>query len=83
METQTDTNLLSSALAEANEAQVDAVWAILKYREIGIYRKIACTCEVLNLDFEDVVAQCPTDEDGRVLDHKTRHLVHDALMELA
>jgi hypothetical protein len=83
METQTDTSLLSSALAGATEAQVDAVWAILKYREIGIYRKIACTCEVLNLDFEEVVAQCPTDEDGRVLDHKTRHLVHDALMELA
>ena len=83
MTIETETNLLASSLAQANEAQVDAVWAILKYREIGIYRKIACTCEVLNLDFEDVVSQCPTDEDGRVLDHKTRHLVHDALMELA
>ena len=40
---------LLEAFTNANEAQVDAVWGILKYKEIGIYRKVASMCEVLNL----------------------------------
>ncbi|NDG53351.1 MAG: hypothetical protein EBY39_10060 [Flavobacteriia bacterium] len=81
METETKLSL-SSSLEEATDAQVDAVWAILKYREIGIYRKVASICEVLNLDFNKVVSELPSDEEGRILDHKTRHLIHDALMSL-
>ena len=78
----TQTNVINSSLREANDAQVDAVWAILKYREIGIYRKLASISEVLNLDFEEVVSQFPSDEEGRVLDHKTRHMIHDSLIAL-
>ena len=78
----TQTNAVDSSLREANDAQVDAVWAILKYREIGIYRKLASISEVLNLDFEEVVSQFPSDEEGRVLDHKTRHMIHDTLISL-
>ena len=81
METQ-QVNVVDSSLREANDAQVDAVWAILKYREIGIYRKLASISEVLNLDFEEVVSQFPSDEEGRVLDHKTRHMIHDTLISL-
>ena len=81
METQ-QVNVVDSSLREANDAQVDAVWAILKYREIGIYRKLASISEVLNLDFEEVVSQFPSDEEGRVLDHKTRHMIHDSLISL-
>jgi hypothetical protein len=66
--------------SQANEAQVDSVWAILKYKEIGIYRKIACICEVLNLDFQEVLDQLPQDEEGRILDYKTRHMIHDSLI---
>ena len=80
--TEVDYRLLE-ALQNANEAQVDAVWGILKYKEIGIYRKVASMCEVLNLDFEDIVSEFPTDEEGRVLDHKTRHLIHDGLLEVS
>ena len=76
------TNAIASSLTEANDAQVDAIWAILKYREIGIYRKLASISEVLNLDFEEVVSQFPSDEEGRVLDHKTRHMIHDTLISL-
>tara|TARA_Y100000592_G_scaffold77494_1_gene121564 strand:- start:60 stop:314 length:255 start_codon:yes stop_codon:yes gene_type:complete len=81
METQ-QVNVVDSSLREANDAQVDAVWAILKYREIGIYRKLASISEVLNLDFKEVVSQFPSDEEGRVLDHKTRHMIHDSLISL-
>ena len=82
METQ-QVNVVDSSLREANDAQVDAVWAILKYREIGIYRKLASISEVLNLNFEEVVSQFPSDEEGRVLDHKTRHMIHDTLISLS
>jgi len=75
-------NVIGAYLEEASDAQVDAVWAILKYREIGIYRKLASISEVLNLNFEEVVSQFPSDEEGRVLDHKTRHMIHDSLISL-
>jgi hypothetical protein len=78
-----ETNLLTDSIAKAQESQVDALWAILKYKEIGIYRKVACMCEVLNVDFEDALSGMPQDEDGRLLDYKTRHLIHDALMDIS
>jgi len=76
-------NPFVSAIGESQEAQLDALWAILKYKEIGIYRKVACMCEVLNLDFNMVLDSLPQDEEGRLLDYKTRHLIHDALMEVS
>ena len=79
MNTTTNVTLLDT-INEANEAQVDSLWAILKYKEIGIYRKIACMCEVLDMDFDSAIEGLPQDEEGRVLDYKTRHLIHDTLI---
>ena len=75
-------NSIDTSLKGSTNAQVDAVWAILKYREIGSYRKLASISEVLNLNFEEVVSEFPCDEEGRVLDHKTRHMIHDSLISL-
>jgi hypothetical protein len=75
-------NSIDTSLKGSTNAQIDAVWAILKYREIGIYRKLASISEVLNLNFEEVVSEFPCDEEGRVLDHKTRHMIHDSLISL-
>ena len=79
MNTTTKAPLLDT-INEANEAQVDSLWAILKYKEIGIYRKIACMCEVLDLNMDSAIEGLPQDEEGRVLDYKTRHLIHDTLI---
>jgi len=79
MNTTTNITLLDT-INQANEAQVDSLWAILKYKEIGIYRKIACMCEVLDMDFDSAIEGLPQDEEGRVLDYKTRHLIHDTLI---
>ena len=77
----TTTNVkLLDVISQANEAQVDSVWAILKYKEIGIYRKISCMCEVLGLDLQEVLNDLPQDEEGRILDYKTRHMIHDTLI---
>jgi len=67
----------------SNEIQVDAIWAILKYKEIGIFRKIACICEVLDLDFDEMILDLPQDDEGRILDKQTRHLIHDTLLPIS
>lgn len=83
MNTQTEQIKLLDQISQANEAQVDSMWAILKYKEIGIYRKIACICEVLNQDLENMLSDLPQDDEGRILDYKTRHLIHDALISVS
>lgn len=80
MNTETEQIELLEKISQANEAQVDSMWAILKYKEIGIYRKVACICEVLNEDFDLMLSGLPQDEEGRILDYKTRHLIHDSLI---
>ena len=80
MNIETEQIKLLDQISQANAAQVESMWAILKYKEIGIYRKVACICQVLNQDFEDMLSDLPQDEEGRILDYKTRHLIHDALI---
>ena len=83
METITETNSLTEAILEANSVQVDASWAILKYKEIGIYRKVACLSSLFELPFDNVINELPQDEEGRILDYKTRHIIHDALLSVS
>jgi hypothetical protein len=83
METITETNSLTDAIMEADAVQVDASWAILKYKEIGIYRKVACLSSLFQLSFDDVVNELPQDDEGRILDYKTRHIIHDALLSVS
>ena len=80
MQTETQKIKLINLISHANDAQVDSIWAILKYKEIGIYRKIACICEVLSLDMQEILKDLPQDDEGRILDHKTRYMIHDALI---
>lgn len=70
-----------NAISKATPEQVDTLWSILKYKEIGIYRKIKCMSSVLGLDFDKIITDLPKDETGRILDHRTRHLIHDTLIK--
>ena len=80
MDTTLQKNELLNSISNANSVQVDASWAILKYKEIGIYRKVACLSSLFHVEFERVLDTLPKDEEGRLLDYKTRHLIHDALL---
>ena len=82
-ENEVTSSTLVNAINNASEVQIDGAWAILKYKEIGIYRKVACLTELLDTNFDEVVNQLPQDEVGRLLDYKTRHLIHDALIAVA
>tara|TARA_E500000081_G_scaffold151004_1_gene180514 strand:+ start:1572 stop:1826 length:255 start_codon:yes stop_codon:yes gene_type:complete len=84
METQsTQENILTNAIAHSNAVQVDASWAILKYKEIGIYRKVACLSSLFNIDFQTIISQLPQDEEGRILDYKTRQIIHESLISVS
>jgi hypothetical protein len=75
-----DDNLLFTKISEANEHQMDALWAILKYRDMGILRKIQAMCEVLGLNKDEVISNLPQDENGRIYDSKNRFLLSRALL---
>lgn len=74
---------LLNSIKKATPEQIDTLWAILKYKEIGIFRKVKCMATVLNLNGEKVMERLPKDDDGRVLDSKTRHLIHDVLISVS
>ena len=76
-----ESNILFEKISEANEYQIDALWAILKYRDMGILRKVFAMCEVLGLDKDEVVSNLPQDENGRVYDSKNRFLLSRALLK--
>lgn len=72
----------ASSVLYANPSQIDCLWAILKYKEIGIFRKIKCMAEVLRINLDRAtLSEFPADENGRLLDHDCRHIIHDLLLE--
>lgn len=73
--------VLLTAISGATPEQIDTLWSILKYKEIGIYRKVKCMTSVLGLNFDNIVTELPKDDSGRILDYKTRHLIHDTLIK--
>ena len=74
---------LLSAIETADPVQVDTLWSILKYKEIGILRKVRCMSDVLRLDSNSVIDDLPMDDEGRILDYKTRHMIHDVLIKIS
>ena len=74
-------NSLIEAIGRANQSQLDALWAILKFRNMGILRKVLAMCEVLNLNSENIIRNLPQDENGRIFDSKNRYAISQALIE--
>lgn len=75
-------NPLVETLENASETELDVAFALLKYKEIGIYRKIKGLCLAFNLDFDTVIKDLPQ-ENGRLLDRETRHFIHDYMLARA
>jgi len=71
---------IEEEIHKADEVQVDSLWAILKYKDIGILRKLKCICSVLNISSSEILSSMPQDENGRFLDKPTRNLIHNALI---
>ena len=73
---------LANAIEEASPEQIDLCWAVLKYKEIGVFRKVKSLCSAFGLDFDEVVDELPQ-VDGRVVDRETRHLIHETLIKVS
>ena len=74
---------LIEAIKDAEEVEIDATWAILKYQKIGILRKLKVLALIFNLDEDEIIEQAPKDSNGRILDHITRHQIHDELIKVS
>ncbi len=72
---------ITETLIEADDVEVDALWAILKYKSIGILRKLKCISLILDLDEDQVIKESPKDSNGRILDKETRDSIHDSLIK--
>lgn len=73
---------LAKAIEKSEPEQIDLCWAILKYKEIGVLRKIKALCSAFKLNLEQVISELPKDENGRIIDWTTRHMIHDSLIKL-
>jgi hypothetical protein len=77
----TEIPTIANAILNASNAQLDCLWAILKYKEIGILRKVKCMKEILQFDLDQALKELPLNDNGYIVDYKTRHLIHDILLE--
>lgn len=73
--------LLEKAFEQASVTQIDACWAVLKYKNIGILRKVRCISFILGVDYNEVLNEVPTSDDGRIYDKATRNLIHNELIK--
>ena len=71
---------LEFSVKTCSDAVLDSLWAILKYKEIGILRKIYSICEILGLDSEEIIEYLPKSSDERLLDKETRDIIHTILI---
>ena len=78
---QTEIPTIAEAILDATSAQVDCLWAILKYRDLGILRKIKCMAEVLKFDLDSACKELPVNSGGFIVDRQTRHMIHDVLLQ--
>lgn len=68
-------------IMSANIAQVDALWAILKYHKLGIKKKLEAMSTVLGIDPSEIIDEAPQEENGRILSTETRYVIHGPLLE--
>lgn len=74
-----ESSLLKNLIDQIDDTGLDALWAILKYKEIGILRKVKCMAYILNVSADELINQLPQDE-GRLLDKPTRTQIHEHLI---
>ena len=68
---------IKEAIESADLETIDGLWAILKYREIGILRKLNSMSKMLDLDQKKVYDEADKDDEGRVIDKQTRQYIHE------
>lgn len=74
---------LLAAIKESDEIELDTAWALLKYKTLGIMRKLKCFALIYCLDEAEVLAEAPKDSEGRILDKETRAIICESLLSVS
>lgn len=74
---------LLNAIQLAEIEEIDGLWAILKYKDIGIMRKLKSMSALLDIDDNKVIDEAPKDKDNRIIDFKTRNQIHKTLLQVS
>ena len=74
---------LFDAIKIAESEEIDGLWAILKYKNIGIMRKLKSMSALLDIDSSKVIDEAPQDKESRIIDFKTRDQIHKILLEVS
>ena len=53
----------------------------LNIKKSAFTEKFPSLCELFNLNTNLILNELPQDDEGRILDYKTRHIIHDALLQ--
>ena len=72
---------IEQKILECSEEQLDTAFAVLKYPQIGILRKIKCISLIFGVDFGDLIDTLPKSNDDRILSKKTKAIIRDLLMK--
>lgn len=74
---------LIAAVEDADSVEIDCAWCVLRDFKIGILKKVKCWALIFALDEDQVIAEAPKDENGRILDKQTRTIFHDSLLKVS
>lgn len=72
---------LLECIAECDSVEADSCWSIIKYKDLGIKRKLLCFCLIFGLETDEILDSAPKDSDGRILDKITRTSIHEVLIK--
>lgn len=74
---------LIEAIKDADPIEIDSTWALLKYKNLGILRKLKCLALIYCLEEAEIIESAPKDSNGRILDKETRTAIHSTLLEVS
>jgi hypothetical protein len=73
---------LIEAIKKADSAEIDATWAILKYKNgPGILRRLKALAAVFGLNPDTITEEAPKNQDGFVLYHETMTFLLEPAMQ--
>lgn len=68
-------------ILNASEEQLDTAFAVLKYPQIGILRKIKCFSMIFGIDFDELLSILAKTSDDRILNKKSKDIMRNLLLE--
>jgi hypothetical protein len=72
---------IKNKILSCTDEQLDLGFALIKYPELGILRKVKCFSLVFGIDFDDLLSILPKTSDDRILNKNAKLMLRGLLME--